>query len=229
VNREFASKIFGSPAKAMGGFFKIQDGTRIQVVGIVEDGNYKGITEDPRRAMFLPILQSPSRDTILVVRSSLDPLQLTTAIRNTLRDLDRGLPSYIETWSKELDNFAFFPSHVATISLGVLGVMGVMLAATGIFGMAAYSVGKRLKEFGIRMAIGARRKDVLQAALGRALRLLAIGSSRIASGNSGEPGAGFYRIFGNSARPVGIGWRCSGDVITRDIGYLDSCATRAVD
>jgi predicted permease len=177
VNREFARKIFGSPAKAMGGFFKIQDGTRIQVVGIVEGGKYKGITEDPHPAMFLPILQSPSRDTILVVRSSLDPLRLTAALRNTLRDLDRGLPSYIETWSKELDNFAFFPSHVATISLGVLGVIGAMLAVTGVFGMAAYSVGKRLKEFGIRMAIGAQRKDVLQAALGRALRLLAIGSA----------------------------------------------------
>ena len=177
VNREFASKIFRSPAKAIGGFFKIQDGSRIQVVGIVEDGKYKGITEDPRPAMFVPILQSPSRETILVVRSSLDPLQLTAAIRNTLRDLDRGLPSYIETWSKELDNFAFFPSHVATISLGVLGVMGAMLAVTGIFGMAAYSVSKRLKELGIRVAIGARPKEVLQAALGRAVKLLAFGSA----------------------------------------------------
>ncbi|HKW33335.1 MAG TPA: ABC transporter permease [Candidatus Acidoferrum sp.] len=177
VNGEFARKMFGSPAKAIGEFFKIEDGTRVQVVGIVEDGKYKGITEDPRPAMFLPFLQSPSRETMLVVRSTLDPLKLTEAIRNALRELDRGLPSYIETWSKELDNFAFFPSHAATISLGVLGVMGAMLAVTGIFGMAAYSVSKRLKEFGIRMAIGAQRKDVLQAALGRAFRLLAIGST----------------------------------------------------
>jgi ABC-type antimicrobial peptide transport system permease subunit len=169
--------MFGSPAKAIGGFFKIEDGTRVQVVGIVEDGKYKGITEEPHLAMFLPILQSPSRETILVVRSNLDPLQLTAAIRNTLRDLDRGLPSYIETWSKELDNFAFFPAHVATISLGVLGVMGAMLAVTGIFGMAAYSVGKRLKELGIRVAIGAQPKEVLQAALGRAVKLLAFGSA----------------------------------------------------
>jgi predicted permease len=177
VNREFASKIFGSPARAIGGFFKIEDGTRVQVVGIVEDGKYKGITEEPHLAMFLPILQSPSRETMLVVRSDLDPLQLTGAIRNTLRDLDRGLPSYIETWSRELDNFAFFPAHVATISLGVLGVIGIMLSVTGIFGMAAYSVSKRLKELGIRVAIGAQPKEVLQAALGRAVRLLAFGSA----------------------------------------------------
>ena len=177
VNREFATKIFGSPARAIGEFFKIEDGTRVQVVGIVEDGKYKGIAEEPRLAMFLPFLQSPSRETMLVVRSTLASLQLTAAIRNTLRDLDRGLPSYIETWSTELDNFAFFPAHVATISLGVLGVMGVMLSITGIFGIAAYSVSKRMKELGIRVAIGAQPKEVLQAALGRAVRLLAFGSA----------------------------------------------------
>ena len=61
------------------------------------------------------------------------------------------------------------------MSLGVLGMMGAMLSITGIFGMAAYSVSKRLKELGIRMALGAQRKEVLQAALGRAFKLLAIG------------------------------------------------------
>jgi ABC-type antimicrobial peptide transport system permease subunit len=66
---------------------------------------------------------------------------------------------------------------MATVSLGVLGAMGAMLSVTGIFGMAAYSVSKRLKELGIRIALGAKRKEVLQAALGRPLRLLAIGSA----------------------------------------------------
>ena len=66
---------------------------------------------------------------------------------------------------------------MATVALGVLGLMGAMLSITGIFGMAAYSVSKRLKEFGIRVALGAQKKEVLQAALGRAVRLLAIGSA----------------------------------------------------
>jgi ABC-type antimicrobial peptide transport system permease subunit len=65
---------------------------------------------------------------------------------------------------------------MATVSLGVLGMMGAMLSITGIFGMAAYSVSKRLKELGIRVALGAQRKEVLQAALGRAVRLLTVGS-----------------------------------------------------
>jgi ABC-type antimicrobial peptide transport system permease subunit len=66
---------------------------------------------------------------------------------------------------------------MATASLGVLGVMGAMLSITGIFGMAAYSVSKRLRELGIRIALGAQRKEVLEAALGRALKLLAFGSA----------------------------------------------------
>jgi ABC-type antimicrobial peptide transport system permease subunit len=66
---------------------------------------------------------------------------------------------------------------MATISLGVMGVMGAMLSLTGIFGMAAYSVSKRLRELGIRIALGAQRKQVLEAALGRAFRLLAFGSA----------------------------------------------------
>ena len=72
---------------------------------------------------------------------------------------------------------ALFSSRMAALSLGVLGVMGAMLSITGVFGMAAYSVSKRLKELGIRMALGAQRKEVLQAALGRAFRLLAWGSA----------------------------------------------------
>ena len=63
------------------------------------------------------------------------------------------------------------------MALGVLGFMGAMLAVTGIFGMAAYSVSKRLRELGIRMALGAKKKEVLQAALGRPLKLLGIGSA----------------------------------------------------
>jgi hypothetical protein len=84
------------------------------------------------------------------------------------------LPAYIETWDQQLDDFALFPSHVAVVSLGV---MGAMLSITGIFGLAAYSVSKWLKELGIRRALGAQRKQVLHADLGRAFKLLACGSA----------------------------------------------------
>ena len=74
-------------------------------------------------------------------------------------------------------NGALFASRMAAMSLGVLGIMGAILSMTGIFGMAAYSVSKRLRELGIRIALGAQKKEVLAAALGRAFRLLAFGSA----------------------------------------------------
>jgi predicted permease len=175
VNRVFAERIFGSVEKAMGSYFKTNDGIRTQVVGIAEDGKYTSLTETPHAVMFLPILQSPSISTWLVVRSNRNPQQLGPEIKSTLRQLDPGLPVYIQTWYKQLDPILFGP-RMATISLGVLGVMGAVLAITGIFGMAAYTVSKRMREFGIRIALGAQRKELLRAALGRTLRLLAFGS-----------------------------------------------------
>ena len=73
--------------------------------------------------------------------------------------------------------WALFAARVATVALGVLGLLGGMLAITGIFGMASYTVSKRLRELGIRMALGARRRQVLRAALGRAFVLLSVGSA----------------------------------------------------
>jgi ABC-type antimicrobial peptide transport system permease subunit len=176
VNREFASKLFGSATKAINGYYKAQDGARTQVVGIVEDGKYASLAEDPQPAMFLPILQSPSSQACLVVRSNSDPQQLVSAIKSTVAGLDAGRPFTIRTWNQELES-ALFPSRMATLSLGVMGAMGAMLSITGIFGMAAYSVSKSKKELGICIALGAQRKEVLEAALGRAFKLLAFGSA----------------------------------------------------
>jgi predicted permease len=175
VNREFARKVFGSATDAVGRYYKTADGTRIQVVGLVEDGKYKNLTEDPQPASFSPILQSPTSSTMLVIRSRRDPQQVASDIDKKLRALDAGLPFTVKTWNRELDS-ALFASRVATISLGVLGVLAAMLAITGIFGMSSYSVSKRLRELGIRIALGAQRGEVLHTAVGRAWRLLTFGS-----------------------------------------------------
>lgn len=175
VNAEFARRMFGSVEKAIGGFFKLPDATRIQVVGVVEDGKYNTLTEDPHLAMFLPILQWPSDSTWLVVRSNRDPQQLGPVIRTVLHQIDGALPVETEQRQDEMAT-ALFPSQMASLSLGVMGGMGAMLAVTGIFGMAAYSVSKRLRELGIRVALGAQHKEVIAAALGRAFKLLSFGS-----------------------------------------------------
>jgi len=176
VNQEFARRLFGSTEKAVGGYFKMPDGMRIQVVGVVEQGKYGSLTEDPQTAMFLPILQWPSSHTWLVMRSQRDPQQLGPTVRAALHRLDAALPLYVETRYQAMDLVLFGP-RMATISLGVLGVMGAILSITGIFGMAAYTVSRRVRELGIRIALGAPRKGVLQAALGRSVKLLAFGST----------------------------------------------------
>jgi predicted permease len=177
VNREFARKVFGSTASAIGAqFIQGSAHTRFQVVGVVEDGKYITLTEDPKSAFFRPLLQSPSTSTWLVVRSADQPQQIAAALHLAIHSLDDALPFTLMTWDNQL-NSALFAARAATISLGVLGLLGAMLAVTGIFGMASYSVGKRLKEMGIRMALGAGHGQVLRAALGRSVRLLAVGSA----------------------------------------------------
>jgi ABC-type antimicrobial peptide transport system permease subunit len=176
INEEFARRIFGSASKALGRHYKMPDGSRIQVVGVAENGKYKNLTEDPQTAMFFPLLQVPSSQTSLIVRSERDPKELAEAMRSALRNLDAGLPSDVQPWQQVLD-LPLFPARMATASLGVLGAMGAMLSVTGIFGLAAYSVSKRKRELGIRMALGAQRKEILKAALGRAFKLLAFGSA----------------------------------------------------
>jgi predicted permease len=176
VNRQFARVLFGSETNVIDNSFKFGDGTRVRVVGIVEDGKYKTLSEEPQPAMFLSMLQSPSTWTWVLVRADHNAQDLAPVLEQTLRNLDEGLPLTINTWDKALGT-ALLPARAASIALGVLGGLGAMLSITGIFGMAAYSVSKRLRELGIRVALGAQRKEVLMAALGRAFKLLALGSA----------------------------------------------------
>jgi ABC-type antimicrobial peptide transport system permease subunit len=144
-------------------------------VGVVEDGKYRSLTEDQKPAMFFSYLQHRDSGTWLVVRSDRDAQEMTAALDRTLHGLDAGLPFTMGTWTEEM-NSALFAARVATVALGVLGLLGAMLAVTGIFGMASYVVSKRMRELGIRVALGAGRRQILGASLGRAFRLLAIGS-----------------------------------------------------
>jgi ABC-type antimicrobial peptide transport system permease subunit len=101
---------------------------------------------------------------------------MAPAVEQALRALDAGMPLTINTWARELGT-ALLAARAASMALGVLGGLAAMLTVTGIFGMATYSVSKRKRDLGIRMALGAQRKEVLQAALGRAFHLLAVGSA----------------------------------------------------
>ena len=175
VNEAFARKVFGSVNKAVGGYFKFWGGERAQVVGVVENGKYRSLTEDQQPAMFFSIQQRDSSGMFILVRSRRDAGEIAGALQRTLHGLDPSMSLTIETWNQELSSALFAP-RVASVALGVLGMLGAMLAVTGIFGMASYVVAKRMRELGIRVALGARQKQVLRAALGRAFLLLGAGS-----------------------------------------------------
>lgn len=175
VNRQFAERVFGSVSKAIGGHFKFWGGNRAEIVGVVENGKYRTLTEDQQPAMFFSLQQHDSSALWLVARSNRDRGEIARELERRLHALDSGLPMTIRPWTAEMDT-ALFAARVATVALGVLGMLGAMLAATGIFGMASYSVSKRLRELGIRVALGAGGREILRTSLGRASLLLAIGS-----------------------------------------------------
>jgi len=175
VNQQFAVTVFGSVQKAIGGHIKYWGGERAEVVGVVQDGKYRSLTEEQKPALFFSYLQYQNTNTWLVVRTRCDPAEMAAALDRTLHGLDSSLPLQIRPWTQAMDA-ALFPARVASVALGVLGLLGAMLAVTGVFGMASSIVSKRMRELGIRVALGAGRREILRTALGRALRLLLIGS-----------------------------------------------------
>jgi predicted permease len=175
VNQNFAHRMFGNEP-AVGRHFLGGDKTLYQVVGIVEDGKYQSLTEDPTAAMYFPLAQNHDAGTVFVVRSQLSPPETAAVLNRMLSGIDSSLPIDLRTWT---DNLALvlFPARVATAALGVMGLLAAMLAVTGVFGMAAYSVSRRLRELGIRVALGAHRAQLVRSALGRPLLVLLSGST----------------------------------------------------
>ena len=179
VNQTFARKLFPTinPSDAIGRYFKDHNGHQIQIVGIVSDGIYLALSEDPHEAMFFPISQNPSTAIDLIVRPRSDVNQMAATIRKTLHDLDPTIPIVSSGDWRAAMALNFFPSQVATAALSLFGAFGLLLSITGTFGMASYTVTKRLRELSIRVALGAQARQVLWAALGRILILLSSGAA----------------------------------------------------
>jgi predicted permease len=176
VNARFARLMFGSVRSAVGSRFVTGDKGCCEVRGVVEDGKYGTLTEEPEAAMFFPSEQSPDSDTTLVVRSHVAEAEIAPKIGRVLAGIDPALPFGIYSWTSGL-GLMLFPARVATACLGVMGLLAAMLAVTGVFGLTMYSVSKRIREFGIRVALGALPRHVMRSALGRTLIVLFSGSA----------------------------------------------------
>jgi len=181
VNQEFARRLFHTE-NAVGRYFKNSSGVSIQIVGIAGDGKQFLPSETPRAAAYFPVSQRPTTRTSLIVRVKPDPTEAAigdtvASIRRVLHELDPAIPILTSGEWRSLLAMSFFPAQVATVALGLFGGFGLLLSITGTFGLASYTVSKRIRELSIRVALGAQARQVLAAALGRMFVLLAGGSA----------------------------------------------------
>src|SRR5437762_6248174 len=176
VNETFARKMWGENP-AIGRRFILLGHLR-GVVGVVEDGKYNNMQEPPQPVVYLPLTQNEQGGgLVFVVRSPRAHNEIAPALERMLSGLEPNALIKVQSWHDVLGGVnALFPARASTAALGVMGVLAAMLALTGIFGIAAYNVSRRMKELGIRVALGARTKYVMSAAVGRPIVLLGIGS-----------------------------------------------------
>src|SRR5207244_4508966 len=173
VNETFARKMWGD-TPAIGQRFILR-GHLTEVVGVAEDGKYHNMQESPQPVVYLSLSQNESSNVIFLARSRRAMSEMAATLERTLSGLEPNAQIKVQSWPDALGGM-LFPARAATLSVGVMGVLAAMLAVTGIFGMAAYNVSRRMKELGIRVALGARTKHVMSTAVGRPITLLVVGS-----------------------------------------------------
>jgi predicted permease len=182
VNETFVRRLLPevqNPAEAVGKRFSFQSasGPWVRIVGVAQAGKYFNIAEDPRSFVWQPMTQNYNSSGIIVVRAKGNPEGLFGPVRSQVLSLDPNLPLFDVKTLTEHMRFALFPAKVAASVLGVFGLVALMLAAIGVYGITSYAVAQRTHEIGIRLALGAQLSDVLRLVLGHGLKLTIIGSA----------------------------------------------------
>jgi predicted permease len=141
------------------------DAPKMEVIGVAGDGKYAGLNEQPQPFVYLPIRQSYSGTTTIVVRSDKSPKALLPSIRAEIRSLDPELPVFAGRELAERLALPLFPARIAASFLGSFALLSLSLAAIGLYGVMSQLMNRKRREIGIRVALGARRADVLGLAM----------------------------------------------------------------
>jgi predicted permease len=177
VNQEFA-KSFWAGQDPLGKRFRLDTdkGPYVQVVGVARNSKYLYISEPQSRYFYLPFAQEQSTRMVLLTESRGDPAQLAGPIRDIVRSMDANQPVFnVRTFSNFYEMRALNPPKMIMQMVMTMGLMGLTLALIGIYGLVSYSVARRTREIGVRIAIGANRADVVKMVLRQGFVLAGIG------------------------------------------------------
>ncbi|MBO9663907.1 ADOP family duplicated permease [Dokdonella sp.] len=148
---------------------------RLTVIGVVPNGKYSSLTEVEQPFLFLPLAQWPHARTSLLARGTLPIATAAQSLRETWRALDPGIPAPSVRSFDEILGLSLLPQKIAGFVSGALGLVGLLLAAVGLYGLISIQVARRTREIGVRLALGASPRRILSEILRRGARLSALG------------------------------------------------------
>lgn len=173
ISQEMA-KLFWPKDDAIGKHI-LADGQDFQIVGVVQDAKINRVQETPEPYMYFPLEQRNMDEPTLIIETGSDPLSMAGVVKEQFRAVDANVPITGVTTSREIIHTAMWEERTSAQIMGGLSLLGMLLAAVGLYGVISYIVNRRRRELGMRIALGARQQDILQLVLGQGLRLALIG------------------------------------------------------